>query len=94
MEHGLGEQLLMVLLVCAATLAALLLAAPLLLRRRRWRDMPGKVAAGTYFAALGLGFMFFEISLIQRLTLFLGYPTYSLTVTLCAVLVSTALGAL
>jgi hypothetical protein len=94
MEHGLGEQLLMVLLVCAGTLAALLLAAPLLLRRRRWRDMPGKVAAGTYFAALGLGFMFFEISLIQRLTLFLGYPTYSLTVTLCAVLVSTALGAL
>jgi hypothetical protein len=94
MEHGLGEQLLLVLLACAVTLGALLLAAPLLLRRVQWRDMPGKLAAGTYFAALGLGFMFFEISLIQRLTLFLGYPTYSLTVTLCAILVSTAIGAL
>lgn len=94
MEHGLGEQLLLVLLACATTLGALLLAAPLWIHRVRWREMPGKLAAGTYFAALGLGFMFFEISLIQRLTLFLGYPTYSLTVTLCALLISTALGAL
>ena len=45
-------------------------------------------------SALGLGFMFFEITLIQRLTLFLGYPTYSLTVTLAAILVSTGIGAL
>ena len=47
-----------------------------------------------YFAALGVGFMFFEICLIQRLTLFLGYPTYSLTVTLFAILTSTGLGSL
>jgi hypothetical protein len=38
--------------------------------------------------------MFLEVSLIQRLTLFLGYPTYSLTVTLFALLVSTGLGSL
>jgi hypothetical protein len=38
--------------------------------------------------------MFFEITMIQRLVLFLGYPTYSLTVTLAAILVSTGLGAL
>ena len=38
--------------------------------------------------------MFIEICLIQRLTLFLGYPTYSLTVTLFALLVSTGLGSL
>lgn len=94
MEHGLGEQLLMALLGCATVLATLFLALPLLARWSHWRAMPGKLAAGVYFAALGLGFMFFEISLIQRLTLFLGYPTYSLTVTLCGVLVSTALGAL
>src|SRR5262249_37670727 len=47
-----------------------------------------------YFAALGLGFMFIEVSLIQRLTLFLGYPTYSLTVTLFALLLSTGIGSL
>jgi MFS family permease len=38
--------------------------------------------------------MFFEITLIQRLVLFLGYPTYSLTVTLAAILLSTGVGAL
>jgi len=36
--------------------------------------------------------MFLEVTLIQRLTLFLGYPTYSLTVTLFALLVATGLG--
>jgi hypothetical protein len=38
--------------------------------------------------------MFFEITLIQRLVLFLGYPTYSLTVTLAAILLFTGIGAL
>ena len=38
--------------------------------------------------------MFFEITLIQRLTLFLGYPTYSLTVTLASILIFTGVGAL
>jgi hypothetical protein len=38
--------------------------------------------------------MFFEITLIQRLILFLGYPTYSLTVTLASLLIFTGVGAL
>jgi hypothetical protein len=38
--------------------------------------------------------MFFEISLIQKLVLFLGYPTYSLTVTLMSMLIFTGLGSL
>jgi hypothetical protein len=47
-----------------------------------------------FFASLGLGFILFEITMIQRLVLFLGYPTYSLTVTLAALLVFTGIGAL
>ncbi len=38
--------------------------------------------------------MFFEITMIQRLVRFLGYPTYSLTVTLASILVFTGIGAL
>ena len=53
-----------------------------------------KGISAVYFAALGLGFMFFEITMIQRLVRFLGYPTYSLTVTLASILVFTGLGAL
>jgi hypothetical protein len=47
-----------------------------------------------YFAALGAGFILLEISFIQRFVLFLGYPTYSLTVVLLSLLVSAGLGSL
>jgi hypothetical protein len=45
-----------------------------------------------YFAALGLGFIFIEISYIQRFVLFLGYPTYSLTVILFSILTFSGVG--
>jgi spermidine synthase len=91
-EEGLGERLLLVLLVVVVAFGAAALMAPLLLRRALWRTIPNKATAATYFGAIGLGFMFIELTLIQRLTLFLGYPTYSLSVTLFALLVSTGLG--
>jgi hypothetical protein len=47
-----------------------------------------------FFAALGLGFIMIEVAVMQKLTLFLGQPVYSLTVTLCALLVATGLGSL
>ena len=93
-ESGVGERLLLFLLVIMTFLGATFLFAPLLLRREVWRELPAKVPAAVYFAAIGTGFMFFEVSLIQRLTLFLGYPTYSLTVTLFAILLSTGVGSL
>jgi hypothetical protein len=55
--------------------------------------LPRKGTSAVYFAALGLGFMFFEVTLIQKLILFLGYPTYSLTVTLASILLFTGVGA-
>ena len=94
MEEGSGERLLVAFLVVAAVFAAVLLLLPLVWRRDVWRAVPGKMQAGLYFAAIGTGFMFIEITLIQRLTLFLGYPTYSLTVTLFALLIATGLGSL
>ena len=70
------------------------LLAPFFFVRKEWRALPGKGISAVYFAALGLGFMFFEITMIQRLVRFLGYPTYSLTVTLASILVFTGIGAL
>lgn len=93
-ESGNGERLLVLLLFISVTMAALFLLAPLLLQRRVWSAIPHKLPAAIYFASIGLGFMLLEISLIQRFTLFLGYPTYSLTVTLFSLLVSTAVGSL
>lgn len=47
-----------------------------------------------YFAAIGLGFLLLEIVLIQRFVLFLGFPTYALSVVLFALLVFTGIGSM
>ncbi len=92
-EDAIGERLLLFLLGIASVFAAVFLLLPFLAVRRAWQALPRKLTSGVYFGSLGLGFMLFEIALIQRLTLLLGYPTYSLTVTLAALLVSTGVGA-
>ncbi len=93
-EKGFGEQLLVVLLLIATVFALIFLGIPFAARSQVWREIPNKPNAALYFAALGAGFMLLEVTLIQRLTLLLGYPTYSLTVTLFSLLVFTGLGSL
>ena len=92
-EVAVGERVLIVLLGIAILFAAVFLLLPFLRIRTTWVRLPRKRQSGAYFALLGLGFIFFEVTLIQRLVLFLGYPTYSLTVTLMSILVFTGLGA-
>jgi hypothetical protein len=59
------------------------------------RDEPtaAQFSALTYFALVGFAFMAVEIALMQRFTLFVGHPSYSLLVVLFSVLLTTALGA-
>jgi len=45
-----------------------------------------------FFAAIGIGFIFIEISQMQRLIIFLGHPTYSLSVVLFTLLVFGGIG--
>ncbi len=53
----------------------------------------GLVVGGTlYFALLGLGFMLVEIGLLQRLSLFLGHPVYSLSIVLFGLILSAGIG--
>ena len=71
------------LLVAFATvLSVVFLLLPFFAIRRTWRQLPRKWTSACYFVSIGLGFIFFEIAMIQKMVLFLGYPTYSLTVTL------------
>jgi predicted membrane-bound spermidine synthase len=62
--------------------------------RSRWRARVGRPSAAvtTYFAGLGLGFMAVELAGIQVMTLFLGHPTYALTVILLGILAFAGLG--
>jgi hypothetical protein len=93
-EDTIGERVLLLLLGVAIVLAGIFLLLPFLRIRKTWMALPRKRMSGVYFAALGFGFLFFEITLIQKLILFLGYPTYSLTVTLASILLFTGIGAL
>ena len=93
-EEATGERTLLALLGVATLFAAVFLVLPMVSVRDKWREIPHKRHALVYFAALGLGFMFFEVVLIQKLTLFLGFPTYSLTVTLFSLLVFSGIGSL
>ena len=47
-----------------------------------------------FFAAIGIAFMFTEVTLIQKFILFLGNPVYTLAVTLSSLLISAGLGSL
>ncbi len=93
-EIAIGERLLLVMITLGALVAAVLLWLPFAVTRRQGEGrVPGRWRFFTYFAALGLGFMLVEISMIQRFSLLLGFPTLSLSVSLFTLLLATAAGA-
>ncbi len=51
-------------------------------------------SAVAYFALIGLGFMFVQIPLLQRFSVFLGHPTYALAVILFAMILFAGVGSL
>lgn len=90
---------LLVTLVACALLSFLAIIAPLLWFRRKssrtsTQHKTFKLRHGLYFAGLGVGFMAFEVPIIQILSLYLGHPTYGFSVVLVALLVSSGLGSL
>jgi hypothetical protein len=64
---------------------------PLTLTTNR-SDLRGALPDFVFFSGIGLGFMLIEISQMQRLIIFLGHPTYSLSVVLFALLLSSSIG--
>ena len=88
-----------ILAITVIGLAAMCIAFPLLVSwrravRRGERMPPGMGPFYALFAAIGLGFLLIEISQLQRLGVFLGHPTYALTVVLFTVLVFSGIGSL
>src|SRR5205814_1122743 len=47
-----------------------------------------------YFVAVGLGYILVEIAFIQRFVLFLGHPTYALTVVVFLMLLASGAGSI
>jgi len=87
-----GQLILLLILAFSVIFSIVLIIFPLLTFRRAGLKTRWKWNYILYFAALGLGFIFIEISYIQRFILFLGYPTYSLTVILFSLLTFSGVG--
>ena len=66
---------------------------PLVVRSRK-TDLKGGAMPFMFFSAIGLGFMFIEISQIERFSVFLGHPVYGFTVSLFSLLIASGLGSL
>jgi SAM-dependent methyltransferase len=93
LTDSVGSRILLKVLAWVTLIAAVMILLPMFAARGTG---PRRPAAGIfgYFTAIGLGFMFVEIGMIQKLTLFLGHPSYSVTVTLFSILVFSGLGSI
>src|SRR6185295_11334550 len=80
-------------LLAVSMLATLIILAlpPIVLRTRLPREKP-VLAFLLYFLAIGAGYILIEVALIQKFVLFLGHPTYALTVVIFSLLISSGLG--
>ena len=87
-----GKLTLTVLLIQALILATALILWPLWRFRREGLSTRGTKRFLLYFLALGTGFIFIEIGLMQRFILFLGHPTFALSVVLFSLLLFSGLG--
>jgi hypothetical protein len=78
------------LLAIVVMLSSVFIIAPLLLSRSARRLPAGRHVL--FFCAIGFGFMLIEIAQMQRLAIFLGHPTYGLTVVLFSLLLAGGVG--
>ncbi len=86
---NLGVLVLLLVLVISVVAVILFLILPLALKRGRDRS-----STPLYFIAVGLGYILVEIAFIQRFVLFLGHPTYALTVVIFLMMLSSGAGSL
>jgi hypothetical protein len=79
------------LIVSIVAVAIILLLPPLVLGTKLPRERSVRSFL-LYFLAIGAGYILIEVALIQKFVLFLGHPTYALTVVIFSMLISSGLG--
>ncbi len=84
--------LLIELLGISVLATIVVLALPPLLLRARLPAEPGLRGFLLYFVCLGAGYIMIQVALIQKFVLFLGHPTYALTVIVFSMLIWSGLG--
>ena len=93
-QAEIGQLVNLAVLAQAAVLAVLVLLVPVLAGSRLRAAGGAIVRPVLYFACLGLGFLFIEIAMIERASLFLNDRTSAFAIVLTAMLVFSGLGSL
>src|ERR1700680_5126575 len=88
---NLGVLVLLLVLVIAFAAVLVFLILPLALQNEKARGVPWRLL---FFVAVGLGYILVEMAFIQRFVLFLGHPTYALTVVIFLLMLSSGAGSL
>ena len=89
-----GYLVLLATLAQAVVISAILILLPLLVLPRRSRMPRVRTLTAGYFFCLGLGYLFLEMALIQKFTLFLAHPVYAVSGSIAAFLIFSGLGSL
>ncbi len=80
------------LLLVSALATIVILALPRFLLGSRLPSEAGVLKFLWYFIAIGAGYIVIQVALVQKFVLFLGHPTYALTVIIFSMLVSSGMG--
>jgi hypothetical protein len=87
-----GQAILLLLFIQSVVLACIFIILPLLTSKRTKAPLGKSLGYLLYFLSIGVGFMFIEISFIQKFVLFLGYPAYAFAITIFSLLLFSGLG--
>jgi len=85
----LGYLIVLLTLLQSLILAILFIIIPLFFLKKTGK---GKLPTFLYFGALGLGYMFVEIILIQRFVLYFGHPIYAITAVISTMMLISGVG--
>lgn len=84
--------ILFALIVISLAATLVILALPPLLLGHRLPRSPGALRALLFFLFIGAGYILIQVALIQKFVLFLGHPTYALTVIIFSMLLASGFG--
>ncbi len=87
-----GYLILVIILLPVLIFSFVLIVLPLMITRQKITRMKKNIFA--YFSLIAFGFFFIEMPIIQKMILFLGHPSFSLSVTIAGLLVFSGIGAL
>jgi ABC-type multidrug transport system permease subunit len=94
LRFPLGNLVILVMFSFSTITALVFIFYPLLKYKRSGLEIPYAVPMLMYFSLLGLAYIMIEVILIQRFTLFIGYPSRAIAITIFGMLVFSAFGSL